>query len=73
MEVTQEELLEQSKTSALEAALWKSRASRATGMYAALHSEAKRARDNMDFEAIAEENVEPNFDFLDKFPATIEF
>jgi len=67
MEVTPEELLEQSKTSALEAALYKSRAQKASGFYKALYEKVKHASEDAKTDA-----QKKHFEFLSNFPETIE-
>lgn len=68
MEITQDELLEQSKISALESGLYKTRLSKATILYENLYEAAKHS---IDLANIEDPNID--FEFLNKFPAKIEF
>jgi hypothetical protein len=65
MEITQDELLEQSKISALEAGIFKTRLSRATALYESLYNKIQEELNRIDQPA--------DFDFIDNFPAKIEF
>lgn len=68
MEISQAELLEQLKISAVKAEIFESRLDKVIAMYSALYN---RITEELDKPNTTDDIM--NFDFIDTFPAKIEF